>query len=452
MPFKWSLDAWNGFLVILDSIDSYLNTCKTDMIIRNLGVLILFELLFCCTYSQSNFAPGYISLPHGDTTSGFIDYRNWERNPSIIRFKQALEGSVQQFSPLQISEFGVAGEIYVSAIVETENSPSETRLLSIGSKLEIQIDTVFLQTLFRGEKSLYYYKDSRDEENFYVQDSANYQLLTHKIYFPDETKRKIAQLESYKGQLGYYLRECPSLSSRILTTAYKKADLEKLFNAYYKCRGINSKIDFQKEIEKMGVEIYVLAGVTMSNLNFTEGPELFSYLTRTEYDPSFNPTLGIGIDFILPRNMRRWSFANDLMYTSYNVEGTFEVSSTPTSYNLRRTVFEFSYIKLMNLARYRFPISSGSVYVNAGISNGFAISSNNRVIEEFGGTNALIVNEREVFPNITQHEFGIVGGIGVRVNKFGAEARYERGDGMSTLQSFRSVAHRVYVLVSYQLN
>ena len=50
-------------------------------------------LLVCLTgvslaYSQENFVAGSIIKLNGDTVKGYVDYRNWERNPNQIKFKE----------------------------------------------------------------------------------------------------------------------------------------------------------------------------------------------------------------------------------------------------------------------------------------------------------------------------------------------------------------------------
>ncbi len=94
-------------------------------IIVTLFVLFIFQTSFC----QENYLPGYIITLKGDTLHGFIDYRNWDRNPDKISFKEKLSDNKLIYSSLIIKGFGVLDEIYESAIVETEISSDQTNNL-----------------------------------------------------------------------------------------------------------------------------------------------------------------------------------------------------------------------------------------------------------------------------------------------------------------------------------
>ena len=71
-------------------------------------------------------------------------------------------------------------------------------------------DTVFLQTLYRGEKSLFHFKDENAKPHFYIMDNG-YQHLVYKeyiisVYRFDNFEKRIAENLKYKGQLTLYLK------------------------------------------------------------------------------------------------------------------------------------------------------------------------------------------------------------------------------------------------------
>jgi hypothetical protein len=106
-------------------------------------------------FSQENYLPGYVIKNDTDTLFGFVDYRNWEYNPDKIKFKTNLENKPISFNPNDITEFKVGHEIYLSGIINTEVSPIKRDELTTDPQTSIKADTTFLQTLFRGKKSLY---------------------------------------------------------------------------------------------------------------------------------------------------------------------------------------------------------------------------------------------------------------------------------------------------------
>ena len=71
---------------------------------KNHKFLFVFVGLILTTslFSQQNFVPGYIIQQGGDTLKGFIDYRNWAKNPAKIKFKKTEQAAVTEYKPFDI--------------------------------------------------------------------------------------------------------------------------------------------------------------------------------------------------------------------------------------------------------------------------------------------------------------------------------------------------------------
>lgn len=157
------------------------------------------------TYGKNTLFPGYIITLNNDTLHGFIDYKNWEKNPKHIKFRDSELGADKLYTPKSILEFSTSNEIYKSAIVETERSDYKTNELTLSPNLYIVVDTVFLRSLIIGDKSLYYLKDERGKNNFYIEENSNYKLLVYKQYLKEERGKKfIVSNNNYIGQLILY--------------------------------------------------------------------------------------------------------------------------------------------------------------------------------------------------------------------------------------------------------
>jgi hypothetical protein len=164
---------------------------KKGIIIINY-VTILLSCIYLDSFSQENFIPGYIIELEGDTAHGFIDFKNWKINPDHIFFKKNPDTDKTEFSAVQIRGFCVNGEIYESAIVETEISPANKNFLQYDAALYFRTDTVFLQAIFIGPKSLYFYLTRDKKEQFYIKEDSNYTLLIYKRYLiEDQSDNKI---------------------------------------------------------------------------------------------------------------------------------------------------------------------------------------------------------------------------------------------------------------------
>jgi hypothetical protein len=89
---------------------------------------------------------------------GFIDYRKWENNPQFIGFKSKLNESVTLFSPKTIKGFVVEGDAFESAVVKSKTFEINSYKFSYEKEFATSEDTVFLQALVKGTKSLYFLK------------------------------------------------------------------------------------------------------------------------------------------------------------------------------------------------------------------------------------------------------------------------------------------------------
>jgi hypothetical protein len=414
---------------------------------KKFGLLLIGILTFQLAFSQENYIPGYVIKKSTDTLFGYIDYRNWKKNPDKIYFKTNIESNPISFNPIDIIEFKVEGEIYVSGIINTEVSPTRTDMLNDDPQINIKVDTTFLQTLFRGKKSLYYHKNSNGKENFYIKQNTGFDLLIYKRYLKQQDgKRVIIEYRKYLGQLTLYLNDCETINSKLENTSYKQKSLIELFQYYYKCS--QSNISFQKEIEKIHTEIGVLAGVSLTSLEFHS--DAFAYLVEAGYNPSINFSCGIFFDFILPRNQGKWSINNEILFSTYKVMGSYEEYENENYYSVTTTEFGYSYLKINNLVRFKYPIGHLFLFLNGGISNGFAINETNYKKKE----SKFYTTERDVeelaLNDTRKYEQGFILGTGLKYNSFSLEIRYEKGNGMSEYMVLNSSTKRIYFLLGYR--
>lgn len=305
------------------------------------SLFFLGAFIFSDSYCQTNYLPGYIVNLNGDTTKGFINYRNWEINPREISFKQNPDGSSLNFNPLTIKGFGVLDEIYTSAAVEKEISFYSTDNLQHNAHLQIESDTVFLQTLFNGVKSLFVNTYKKEEPQFYIKQDTMFKLLIYKKYLKlEDNKSVVIENKNYLGQLTLYLAGCKNIQSKLKNTRYNKTGLENLFSYFYACT--DSEISFQRKSEKAKIEFGLLGGISNTTIKFES--EEYPYLVNTKFNSSNNFSGGVFLDLVLPRNWRKWSVYSDLIYTKFALSGHFDDNYHPANIKLG-----YSYLKLNNV-------------------------------------------------------------------------------------------------------
>jgi hypothetical protein len=412
--------------------------CKSSFVLTCTFILLSLNL-----FSQDNYQPGFIVQLSGDTLNGFIDYRNWGNNPDKIEFRQSTKGPVTVYRPLSIREFGVAGEIYLSAIIETETSPSALNNLDVTPELKIITDTAFIMVLIRGNKSLLSFRSNSVKDNFYIEENGNYTLLRQKKYLSKAgNKTVVVENKKYIGQLRLYLTGCGDMDSRAVKLEYINQSLTRYFNAYYDCIKGDTVFEMKNQ-ERIKLSAGVSGGITSTSI----------YLLGTSYypDPVFKAstdfTGAIFLDCILGRDRQKWSIYNELNYTSFKFETTYPdyLKNTLT------TKMNFDYIKLVNMLRFSYPVYKVRVFVNAGVSNGIAFEKDNsvRIVPKNG--QIVLIRQERLIKEIRKLDIGFLGGAGIQYKKLSGEIRYENSSGMSPYVYTSSDLERLYFILAYRI-
>jgi hypothetical protein len=391
---------------------------------------------------------GFIINNENDTVRGSIDFRRWDKNPDRITFLAEGETTEEILTPLNILEFHVKGEIFVSAIVDSEITNLLYGELPRHPEPDLKTDTIFLQTLVKGEKSLYYFKNAQGNDNFYIKGDESFELLTYKKYrIVRDLQARVAENKRFLGQLAYYLSDCPNIQSALRRVEYNKRSLGKLFQFYYSdC--VDSAPVFEAEKKGLKIDLGIFAGPTISRLDFRSSNSYWDHLTEVNYGSSFNFSGGFFFDIFLPFSLNNWSINTEAIYTTYKFSGEYNIVYSEFHYSESCIDIATSYAKINNLIRYRFFHKENQFYLNAGISNGFIIRATNskKTYTKFYD------NERFYFggaSSFDSHEQGLVFGAGLKRKKLGVEARIERGNGFSRASSLGTISSRYYLLIGY---
>lgn len=422
--------------------------------------LVCFCLLFLLSqlaHGQRNFVEGKILFQSGDSLMGYINYKNWRRNPEKISFKENAEQKETNFYPSDIKGFQVKEEEYVSATVEIETSPSHTLKLTEDSIFHFEEATVFLQVLVRGIKSLHYLNDINDKEHFYIYRKDKFELLRHKKYiryvkekdpFEDFWVKEHLVMETQKHtfQLMEYLDHCADIYQKLYNLSYSRKSLESLFYYYYQCRGYEPT--YQMHSEKVISRPGLIAGVSSTAFSFTSN--FFTALDAIEFPRSNNISAGGFVEFVLPRSRRRWSFYNELLYMRYHMEATYQEVKSADNFSEVSLAFGQAYLKLNTMLRYTQPIKEVSIFFQAGLSNGFLVGETNYKKTESWIFSNFSEKEENLISETQPHETEILIGLGTRFKKISLDMRYEQGNGPSTNLALKGNVERFYLLLGYR--
>lgn len=414
-------------------------------------VLYIFVFSPQLSRAQENFSSGYIVNKNGDTIKGLIDYRNWSSNPKKIKFKKNNKSKQIKFTPKEILSFTVENEKYFSAIVQVETSPVLTNELDFNSKFMYKTDTVFIRAIIIGNKSLYQYRTPTKKDQFYIKEGSNYTLLKYKRYLTKnyilgKTKVYIKERNLYLAQLKLYLSDYKDIEKHLINTKYNLYDLEKLFLNYYK--NIDTQIEFYKKVEKLIYSPGVLIGMSSTSLSFSDN--LNSLFLGMNLNGSNNITAALALDLILPRNYGKWSFYNELAFTTYEFENSFTDYVNDNVYTDYELKYGHSYIKLFNMFRFNYSKQNIFFYINIGMSNGFYFTETNyyKEIKYIYGTTYL--KENKILKDTRRYEIGFISGAGIGFKNFFIDFKYEIGNGTSIYVYSTSTTYRYYVSFGFK--
>ncbi len=421
--------------------------------------LFLFFTFFYAqsSFAQENYLEGKVIFQSGDTLEGYIDYRNWSKNPLQVLFKESLDHDPSSFLPGDIRAFHVEKERYVSAEVDIEVSPVAQARLTIDSAFQYEQTMGFLQVLIEGPKSLYYLKDIHNKEQFYILREGKFELLRFKKYLrhimqaiPNQDywvrETQVIETQDHVLQLLSYLGDCANIDYELRNLDFDKKNLKGLFRNYYSCMGHLPA--YQKGDEKVYIKTGIIAGLSFTHFQLISSSG--NSLKNINYPLSLNPSLGISVEFVLPRNRRRWSFNTELLFINYKVVGTFEDIKSEGDHSLITTTFGQACLKLNAMPRYTRPIGNVSLYLQAGVSNGLRLREINHKKTEHWFFSTFSTEEDKLIAATQKIETELLFGLGARYKRYFLEGRYEMGNVPSYNLALKGDLARVYVLMGYR--
>ena len=159
------------------------------------------------------------------------------------------------------------------------------------------------------------------------------------------------------------------------------------------------------------------------------------------HDESVKPSFGLFLNAFFPKHLAHCSSYNELLFTTFKVTSTGTTGYGVYGNSTYTARLGFSYLKLVNMFRFRIPVEKEFIYFNAGITQGIIVAQDNYLdlSGNYGKTEAL--------PDVRHYEFGLTGGLGFTFYRFSIDARYERSNGVSVYNSLKSPVHRFYLFL-----
>ncbi|NOZ45671.1 MAG: hypothetical protein GXO79_02705 [Chlorobi bacterium] len=365
--------------------------------------------IFCniSIVAQSNFVNGTIITNNEDTLVGFINNKQWVRSPHFFEFKKSLTDTIRIFNNKNTKYISFSNNNYICVNVSIDKESNQTdKLKAINRRMKPVTEKVFLQTLFSGKVNLYYYIDEYNKEHFYVQkDTLDFdELIYYRYIVFSKTKnikvsRSIETVETYKGQLIYYLNDCPSLKTKITNSEFRKSSIIDIFKKYYDC----TNLDFNYSDKSKRIYLSLISGVTNSNFSFTSSNPEYSL---AYFKPSTNLVFGLGYLSSILKKQTNWKNYSEITFNYLNFKAGYDKNS-PDINTFSWLNFNVFLTKASNLINYYIPI-------------------NNKISCFLGGGASLSIIVTDAVWDIKQFYFTPLFNTGINFNNLTLELNYSK--------------------------
>ena len=415
-------------------------------LLKSTLLLILFAIFSGTVSAQLIYSPGYIIQKEG-TRHGLLSHSGFGKESKLLYFKETENSVSTSYTPKSIDGFFYEGELYESAVINTEVSVFDMSNLDDGAELRFERDTVFLIQLVKGEKSLYFFNNRVNKVQFYIKIKSEYELLLYKRYMLEgEGKRVVYENNKYIGQLGVYMMDCPEIINDLKKLKYSKTSLSKLFWKY------NDLMDYTYEVTRgkkaLRYEYGVKAGLNLTSLKLSEKP--YYALLNLDDARKIYPAFGVFLNTYLQRNRQNLSLYNELYYTEFYATGQMEYHLDEYYHTISDSKIDYMGINMLSTLRYAIPAGGFNINLNAGIA--FPIYSdliNVKTRHILFYTTNYEVSEIAI-PYFKPSKLAAVVGIGATYNKFSFDVRFEKRGNHSDADGYKVNMSKLYFLAGYR--
>ncbi|WP_035565641.1 porin family protein [Hymenobacter sp. IS2118] len=416
-------------------------------------------LLFNCveTLAQSDFRPGYVVRPEGDTLRGLVDYQSAQRSAVGCRFRTDAAQAVQEFVPGTALGYGFVG----ASRYEARLTPlAEVAAPSLPAQLQ------FVEIIVHGPISLYARRDLQRHDHYYIRGAG----ATSSTEPLQELRRLNETIINAKGQkferynneyvavLAQAFKSCPQEQLRVNQVQFGLRFFVDAVTRYNAC--VNTTPDSLLPqnptlASRSGrLHLEVLAGVHRSTLR-VDNDQLS---LNGPYKSGFSPVLGLAAGYNLSKISKKLSFRLEALYDRQAYDGVYTYQSRSTNNTFREEArLRLQYIRIPVLFRYSLPKGAVRPFVQVGISGAFALQrqvESRNILVDFGSNPQFSVWKPAL--ETRKIEQGFVAGIGASAGRlagrsFGAEFRAEITNGFSAIVSSGTTVKRFSALLSYDL-
>lgn len=283
----------------------------------NPTLLILALFAGIIAKAQKNLQPGYIVNNANDTSNGFIDFREWYKNPETVLFSPSKETALQKFTINDASGFSITGreqyKRYYVAISMNKNVVGDMNERDTTQRK----DSVWLKVLLAGRNvQLFSYADDV-KSRLYILPSdetvpvelKNTEYLSGGQLVSEKEYKHILLANAKKYAPGNI-----ELINKISSTGFYKTDI---LDICYKINGLDKnaiKNNAVTAIEKQH-RFKFWAGIGVNNGKIKiDGNNRYSGITNGS---TISPLFAAGFNILVNPLVGRMFFSTDVSYATY---------------------------------------------------------------------------------------------------------------------------------------
>jgi hypothetical protein len=395
---------------------------------RSILTLFLIALTFL-SQAQTNYKEGYIITNDGASIKGFINYREWHKNPDRVQFKQDPLASVARtFTVDSIAGFTIAGyETYTRYLVPVSMDEISFENLKETIDTATITKTIFLREMLKGDRvDLYSYADDI-KVRYYLLEKGQlvpYELIYRKLLREGQEITQASYKQQLSGLAHHHNMLSRTLEDRINKLNYSGNDI----------KNIISRINTQNETatsasidNKKRWDFFAGAGIAMSTVKY-KGETLllvdgFDDMGRFKYKSeiithSYLPRISAAADVYINPAIRRLIFRTELSVT--NIKSTvrsyykFSIYSDEeeNTYRFSSWNFGFSPQLVYNL----FNTNKYKGYIGAGFLLSYINNTRNSLERRDPQTGSLIAVNKE-YLIIREFAMNAIIRSGLRINE-----------------------------------
>ncbi len=364
---------------------------------------------------QKNYLPGSVTKINGTTETGWVDYRNWQKNPRSIGFKSA-KGQEAQLSSKDLALFEVMRsdkklERYKRAIVQVDLSPTKLEELDANPLPVFKTDTLLLLVLMESDLDLYFLVDEADDFHFFygTNESEEIKELVHKEYIQEGTQRVVVNYQ-YRKQLLELAQDCKEINLKDMTALrYEMVAIMKMAKAINICLG--NKPSYVFEAERQQFEFQVNAGANLIGYGIDSKD---TNIDQAEYDPRLGLTAGVGINWQVPRTQGKILLSAELSYAQLKAEGLYVKPFSTLGYSRFNSKLEISQLSLQFGPEWRFYKGKFTPYVNANFVLNHFLKTNQSgsYVIEYNDGHTAFQHEHLILRDLRKNNYGLSFGLG----------------------------------------